>query len=70
MTKYKRHPWPTDGATMKYVDRATDRLHRRVQHQGTLIRDLRKRLGYVEEFLKAGPHGSAYELFLSSKDEE
>ncbi len=30
VTKYKGHPWPTDGATRKFVDRKIDKLANRI----------------------------------------
>lgn len=56
MTKYKNHPWPTDGATRKYVDRNFDRLTRRVDRQGESIRDLKARLFVLEEILSSAKH--------------
>ncbi len=38
--KDSKHPWPTNGATRKYVDRATDRLAVRCDRQTEKIRGL------------------------------
>ncbi len=51
MTKYKEHPWPTNGATRKYVDRATDRLNNRCDKQVERIRGLQADLELVKQQL-------------------
>ncbi len=40
VTKYKGHPWPTDGVTKKQVDRIDDRLGRRMDRAVERIRKL------------------------------
>lgn len=67
VTKYKRHPWPTDGATRKYVHSIEDRLQRRLDQQGARIVELKSQLVDIVEFLQKGPHASAYQLFLETK---
>ncbi len=53
MTKSRGHPWPTDGATRKYVDRATDALHNRLDRQTEKIRDLKDLIQSVQDTLVA-----------------
>ncbi len=51
MTKYKEHPWPTNGATRKYVDRATDRLNNRCDKQTEKIRGLQADIVLLKQHL-------------------
>ncbi len=39
--KYRSHPWPTNGATMKYVDRKYDRLLIKLERLADQVRELR-----------------------------
>lgn len=68
MTKYKNHPWPTDGATRKYVDRANDKLILRLDRISKTNRELKRKIVLIEEFLSVGPHARAYEMFLAQKE--
>ncbi len=57
MTKYKKHPWPTNGATMKFVEKHVDSLTRRLDRQGAKIIAYRvafnNRLKFLETVLMA-----------------
>ncbi len=46
--KKKPHQWPTDGATMKYVDRVTDRLTMRIDKLLSRVRSVQSRLAWLE----------------------
>lgn len=67
MTKYKNHPWPTDGATRKYVDRKTDRMDRRLDGHSDMLGRLKQRIIDIEEFLSKSPHASAFEAYINQK---
>lgn len=67
MTKYRKHPWPTDGATRKYVDRITDRHDRRLDGHSNMLGRLKERILLIEEFLSLSPHASAFEAFINQK---
>ncbi len=47
------HQWPTDAATRRYVDRATDRLGTRLDRQSEKIRGLKADLTLVNQRLHA-----------------
>ncbi len=56
--KKKPHSWPTDGATMKYVDRVNDRLTMRidkllsrVRAQAIDLKELQSKMDYVMAFV-------------------
>ncbi len=65
MTKYGKHPWPTDGVTKKQLDRDVDRLERLYQRMKELwrevgteittiksrIKDLEDSVGTLDEFM-------------------
>ncbi len=40
MTNYKSHPWPTDGATKKQLDRVADKLNNRVDRLRRRVQEL------------------------------
>ncbi len=46
------HQWPTDAATRKYVDRATDRLGTRLDRQTEKIRGLQADLARLRQHVK------------------
>ncbi len=47
--KKKPHQWPTDGATMKYVDRVNDRLTVRIDKLLTRVRSLQTDMAVLHE---------------------
>ncbi len=47
------HQWPTDAATRKYVDRATDRLTARIDRQSEKLRGLQADLIVVRKAVAA-----------------
>lgn len=69
MTKYGKHPWPTDGVTKKQLDRANDRLERRLDLSRKKEADLHSRVQLIEEFLTLSPHAAAWQAFKAAKGE-
>ncbi len=51
--KKKPHQWPTDGATMKYVDRVNDRLTMRIDKLLSRQRDTAKELAILGRLVRA-----------------
>ncbi len=51
MTKGKDHPWPTNGATMKYVDRQYDRLTVRIDRLVEKDRKMRQQIHDLKEWI-------------------
>ncbi len=49
----RNHPWPTNGATRKYVDRGDDRLAARIDRWSEKIRQLQAELVTVRKALSA-----------------
>lgn len=70
MTKFKKHPWPTNGATKKQLDRVDDRLSRRLDRAVKRDAKIRKQLSLITEFLEIGPHAVAWKVFCESKQED
>ncbi len=51
--KKKPHQWPTDGATMKYVDRVNDRLTMRIDKLLSRVRDQQSELTDLGRLVRA-----------------
>lgn len=55
MTKYKKYPWPTDAATIKYVDKKIDQLANRLtrmeERRGRITTRFKDRLSALEALL-------------------
>lgn len=49
--KFKKYPWPTDGATIKYVNRKTDKSERRITALHMALHRMSIRLEAVEAIL-------------------
>ncbi len=67
MTEYKKHPWPTNGATKKELHKQIDKLHARIDRLRRAQVRYHEDVKLLREFMEQGPHSSAWNLFLINK---
>lgn len=61
--KYKKHPWPSDGVSKKQLDHHKDLIGRKLDRINKDLKDYKRQVRLLTEFLESGPHSKAWELF-------